>query len=50
MVITADGTRLRMASDSEGKHLWPTEAEAQARRADEAEAELTRLRDLLGRK
>lgn len=54
LLITANGTRLRLSHDAAGKNLWPTEAEEQAQRAEEqaqraehAEAEVARLRELL---
>jgi hypothetical protein len=43
LVISALPARLRLASGPRGP-LWPTAAEAEAQRADAAEAELARLR------
>jgi hypothetical protein len=54
LVVAADGSRLRLAADAAGSNLWPTAAEAEARRAEAdpqraeaAEAEVARLRRLL---
>lgn len=61
LLVTDDGTRLRIADDSEGTRLWPTEAEAQrelaaaqselaerqTERAEAAELELEALRKTL---
>jgi hypothetical protein len=37
LVVTDDGTRLRLAEDREGTRLWPTEAEARAQEAAQAQ-------------
>jgi len=34
LVVTEDGTRLRIADDEGGERLWPTEAEAERARAE----------------
>jgi Uma2 family endonuclease len=47
LIVAADGSRLRLAADAAGHHLWPTAAEAEAARAATAEAEVARLRRLL---
>lgn len=46
-VGVSDEVRLRLATGVDGEMLFPTEAEAQAQRADAAEAELARLREQL---
>jgi Uma2 family endonuclease len=35
LVVTDDGTRLRLAEDAVGTRLWPTQAEEEAQRANE---------------
>ena len=56
MIVTDEGTRLRIADDPSGARLWPTEAEAERaaketeRTAKEAaEAEVARLREEIAR-
>ena len=64
LVLTDDGTRLRLSDDAEGTALWPTEAEAERaekeaalarveaerREKDAALAELAALREALARR
>ena len=50
LVVTDDGTRLRVADDEAGQRRWPTErerAEAELRRAEAAEGEVAALRAAL---
>ncbi len=44
LVVTDNGTRLRLADDRDGLHLWPTTAERESERATSLEAEVARLR------
>ncbi|MEZ4411328.1 MAG: Uma2 family endonuclease [Polyangiales bacterium] len=57
LVVTDDGTRLRISDDAEGTQLWPTEAEAERAEKDDALAreraaldEIERLRAELARR
>jgi len=47
LVVTAGGTRLRIADDEAGERPWPTEAESERAAKEAAEAEVARLRAML---